>query len=300
MHQSIEQQTLVWKTGVVLSNNRARAEVVEFYHKGEITVRVSGNNKKGWLSVIDHEFNKIHASYKRLKYNKLVPCNCNTCKGKQEPHPYPMETLLQFWQDRKPIQCQKSYDMVDVRRLIDDALDFETAIQEEQRKSGENVLGDRFNIINNIYNANQQGDHKPMTEITNNNQNANIGNFVNEANDNAQVTASNFSQTSGASTAELLQLIAAMRQTVAQLPPEIQEDIIIDIDDVEEQIKKPEQQRNLPRLKKRLVALAAVGTTLAAQISGATDYAGKAIDVGTKAVELGQKLGIELQLPPAP
>ncbi|XGW00080.1 MAG: COR domain-containing protein [Leptolyngbya sp. BL-A-14] len=303
MHRSIEQQTLVWKTGVVLSNKRARAEVIEYYHKGEITVRVSGSDKKGWLSIINHEFNKIHDSYERLQYDKLVPCNCTTCNGIQEPHTYPLETLLKFWQDRRQIQCQKSYEMVDVPRLIDDVLDFEMAVQEgqqkdEQRQSGENALSDRLNI--NIYNNNQQGDHKPMTEITNNNQNANIGNFVNEAKDSAHVTASNFSQTSGASTAELLQLIAAMRQTAAQLPPEIQEDIIIDIDDVEEQIKKPEQQRNLPRLKKRLLALAAVGTTIAAQISGATDYADKAIDVGNKAVELGHKLGIELQLPPAP
>ena len=299
MHQSIEQQTLVWKTGVVLSNNRARAEVVEAYHKGEITVRVSGNDKKGWLSIIDHEFNKIHASYDQLKYDKLVPCNCNTCKGTQEPHPYPMETLLQFWQDRKPIQCQKSYEMVDVRKLIDDALDFETAIQEQQRKEEQHEYGTiAIGTVEKL--VIQQGENQPMTDITNNNQGANIANQVGQANDNAQVTASNFSQTSGVSTAELLQLIAAMRQTAAQLPLEIQEDIIIDIDDVEEQIKKPENQRSLPRLKKRLLALAAVGTTIAAQISGATDFAGKAVDLGSKAVDLGNKLGIELQLPPAP
>jgi Leucine-rich repeat (LRR) protein len=313
LHQWIEQQTLVWKTGVVLTNGRARAEVIEYYHKGEIIVRVSGNDKKGWLSVIDHEFNQIHASYERLKYSKLVPCNCNTCKGSQEPHTYSLETLLQFLQDRNPIQCQKSYAMVDVRRLIDDVLDFETVVK-EQRKSGGNISSDRdldqrvpletaglhdhFNI--NIYNDNHPGDYKPMSEITNNNQGANIANLVNEAKDNAQVTASHFNQTTGINTTELLQLIAAMRQTVAQLPPEVQEDIIIDIDDVEEQIKKPENQRNLPRLRKRLIALAAVGTTVAAQISGATDFAGKAIDVGNKAVELGSKLGIELQLPPAP
>ncbi|MBD2075537.1 leucine-rich repeat domain-containing protein [Phormidium sp. FACHB-592] len=143
MHQSIEQQTLVWKTGVVLSNNRARAEVIEYYHRGEITVRVSGNDKKGWLSVIDHEFDKIHASYKRLKYDKLVPCNCTICKGSQEPHAYPMERLLQFLQDRNPIQCQKKpYELVDVRRLIDDALDFEAAVREEQRKDEQRQSGD--------------------------------------------------------------------------------------------------------------------------------------------------------------
>jgi internalin A len=151
--------------------------------------------------------------------------------------------------------------------------------------------GDRFNI--KIYNNNQQGNYKPMSEITNNNQGANIANFVNEAKDNAQVTASNFSQTSGASTIELLQLITTMRQTAAQFPKEIQDDIIVDIDDVEEEIKKPENQRNSTRLRKRLIALATVGTMIATPVAGITDFANNAID-------LGNKLGIELQLPPAP
>jgi internalin A len=139
MHEAIEQPTpersLVWKEGVILTNGRARAEAIEYYHRSEIRIRVSGFDKKRLLSIMDHEFETIHRSYERLKYNKFVPCNCNTCKGSQQPHAYAMETLLKFWQDRKPIQCQKSYEMVDVRKLIDDAIDFETAIQAEQRKS---------------------------------------------------------------------------------------------------------------------------------------------------------------------
>ncbi|MDZ8034961.1 hypothetical protein [Nostoc sp. DedSLP04] len=105
-------------------------------------------------------------------------------------------------------------------------------------------------------------------------------------------TASNFSQTSGASTAELLQIITTMRQTAAQFPKEIQDDIIVDIDDVEEEIKKPENQRNLTRLKKRLIALAMIGAMIATPIAGITDFANNAID-------LGNKLGIELHLPSA-
>lgn len=154
-------------------------------------------------------------------------------------------------------------------------------------------FSDRVQIINNnIYNTNHQVNYKAMAEITNNNQGANIGNFVNQAKDNAQVTASNFSQTSGASTAELLQIITTMRQTAAQFPKEIQDDIIVDIDDVEEEIKKPENQRNLTRLKKRLIALAMISAMIATPIAGITDFANNAID-------LGNKLGIELHLPSA-
>jgi internalin A len=84
-----------------------------------------------------------------------------------------------------------------------------------------------------------------------------------------------------------------MRQTATQFPPEVQEDISVDIDDVEAEVKKPEDQRNLTRLKKRLTALITAGTMIATPIAGITDFASKTID-------LGNKLGIELRLPSAP
>jgi len=147
-----------------------------------------------------------------------------------------------------------------------------------QYGNGDNVAGDK--VMGN----------KAGNQTTNNNQGANIGNQVSEAKDNTQISASNFSQTSGASTAELLQLIAAMRQTVAQFPTEAQEDFIIDIDDVEAEVQKPENQRNLPKLKKRLMALATAASMIAGSVAAANNFADEVI-------ELGNKVGIELQLP---
>jgi internalin A len=175
----------------------------------------------------------------------------------------------------------------------------ERILLQEQFPHNQAINNVFFSSINNVkagqensISKNHQGIYKPMSEITNNNQNANIANFVNEE-DNAQVTASNFSKTSGANTAELLQLITTMRQTATQFPREIQDDIIIDIDDVEEEIKKPENQRNSTRLRKRLIALATLASMITTPVAGITDFANNAID-------LGNKLGIELQLPSAP
>ena len=123
LHEYIEVQQLVWKTGVVLTNGSARAEVIEHYPKSEIRIRVSGNDQKRWLSAITHELEKIHGAYDRLQYQTLIPCNCSKCKGNQAPHDYPYQVLQQFLNDRQyTIQCQKSYQMVDVRRLLDDIL----------------------------------------------------------------------------------------------------------------------------------------------------------------------------------
>ena len=91
----------------------------------------------------------------------------------------------------------------------------------------------------------------------------------------------------GANVAELLQIISTMRQTASQFPQEVREDIIIDIDDVEIEIQKPEKERSLPKLKKRLLALLTTATVLATPIAGMTDFA-------NNVMEIGSKLGVEL------
>ena len=145
-----------------------------------------------------------------------------------------------------------------------------------QYGSGDNINGDKVigNKIDKQYNNNLQG--------------ANIGNFANEVKDNAQQSATNFTQTSGANIADILQLINNLRQTAQQFPSDIREELIIDVEDVEIEIQKPEKERNLPKLKKRLLALATAATvTFATPIAGMTDFA-------NNVMEIGNKLGIEL------
>ncbi|MBP5973231.1 leucine-rich repeat domain-containing protein [Brasilonema sp. CT11] len=121
-HFWIEQQKLVWKNGVVLSKDQTRAEVIENYNQREIKIRVAGNRKKELLAVVTHELEKIHQSFERLKYETFVPCNCSSCQGSQTPYAYPLDALhKRLKAGRKQIECEKSFQMVDVRKLIDDA-----------------------------------------------------------------------------------------------------------------------------------------------------------------------------------
>ncbi|BAY78185.1 Miro domain-containing protein [Nostoc linckia NIES-25] len=121
MHSDIEQQTLVWKTGVVLAKEETRAEVIEYYYQREIKIRVAGKRKKELLTVITHEMEKIHNSYERLQYQTLVPCNCDKCKDSQTPYSFPLNELYEFRDAGDyQIQCRKGRLVVDVRRLIDD------------------------------------------------------------------------------------------------------------------------------------------------------------------------------------
>ncbi|MEH2307296.1 COR domain-containing protein, partial [Nostoc sp.] len=122
-HPWIEEQKLVWKNGVVLNKDQTRAEIIENYNQREIKIRVAGNRKKELMAVITHELEKIHNSYERLQYQTLVPCNCEKCEGSQTLYSYPLNELHEFLDDGAYlIQCRKSRQMVNVRRLIDDVL----------------------------------------------------------------------------------------------------------------------------------------------------------------------------------
>ncbi|MBE8966312.1 leucine-rich repeat domain-containing protein [Nostocales cyanobacterium LEGE 12452] len=122
-HPWIEQQKLVWKNGVVLKKDQTRAEIIENYNEREIKIRVAGNSTKELMAVITHELEKIHNSYERLQYETLVPCNCKTCKNLPTPNSYSLDKLKKRLDAKRyQIECESSYEMVDVRRLIDDVL----------------------------------------------------------------------------------------------------------------------------------------------------------------------------------
>lgn len=151
MSENIWKQN-VWKSGVVVEKDKTRAEVVEYYAKRQIHIRVSGAHKKELITIIDHELDQIHAKFKRLKYDKLIPCNCSECKVSEEPHFYHLERLQKFQEDRQDkIQCQQSYQMVSVRGLIDDIRgwksekDIEEIMTKHKKSSSDSItVGDNF------------------------------------------------------------------------------------------------------------------------------------------------------------
>jgi internalin A len=122
MHPLILHRESVWKSGVILEKDKTRAEVIEHYGRREIQVRVSGKNKRDLMTVVAYELDKIHASYRQLRFSKLVPCNCDRCRAGQSPAFYQLEILRKFVEDsHNRIQCQSSAQMVEVRGLLDDA-----------------------------------------------------------------------------------------------------------------------------------------------------------------------------------
>jgi internalin A len=119
MYSLIENQNLLWKSGMVLNNGSARAEVIEHFHNSEIHIRVSGTRRRNFLSVISYQIDIINATYERLTSTKLIPCSCSSCNGSQSPFFYSAEVLSRFIDKNKhEIQCQESFEMVSIRSLI--------------------------------------------------------------------------------------------------------------------------------------------------------------------------------------
>ncbi|MEM9274674.1 MAG: COR domain-containing protein [Cyanobacteria bacterium P01_F01_bin.143] len=134
MHQYIEDQDYVWKSGVILNKDNARAEVVENYGKREIKIRVDGNNKRNFLTIVSNEIDKINDSYEQLKYQKLIPCNCETCEDIQKPYSYKFDSLLErIANNQFTVQCDKPpYREVQITSLIEHSIDIQQLKVNEQ------------------------------------------------------------------------------------------------------------------------------------------------------------------------
>ncbi|WP_293334119.1 COR domain-containing protein [Microcoleus sp. CAWBG58] len=288
---------IVWRDGVILTDNYATAEVIENYHQREIRIRVFGTQKKSLLDRIRHELWKIHATYdKRLKYQEFIPCNCSQCKGSQNPHLYAFDNLRRRLDNRKyTVECEISYDNVNVRGLMDDFPDYSRQ-WEQERLSGI----DRSDPVDysRYRSSPQQNIHVTISphmnqdsSQTNNLQGAQIGSIAiaKEVKDSAQQTASGGIHINNANTAEILKLIASMRQTAAQFPEDEREEVLTEIDNVEGQLNKPADKRNLKLIAKKLGAILAIAGSIAGPIANMADFTNNVTD-------LAEKAGVEMPM----
>jgi hypothetical protein len=165
LHHRIEEQRLVWRTGVILRDQYARAELLELRSEGEIRIRVTGGNKRDLLMEIVRKLDDLHGGYRKLRYEKLVPCNCETCAAADTPHFFRLNKLLERLQHRREtIECDNPpYAEVQIRSLVDDAI-----LQSESRYGdihnyfyGDVIGGDR------VGRDKTGGDHIDMGDISN-------------------------------------------------------------------------------------------------------------------------------------
>ena len=118
----IADQQLVWKGGVVLAREGARAVVVEDYAGRQILVRVAGVDSRELLAIVDDQLERIHRSFPLLKCEKYLPCRCLVCTDRAEPYSFALKELEDFARTADLIQCRVSRKLVDPASLIRDIM----------------------------------------------------------------------------------------------------------------------------------------------------------------------------------
>jgi len=123
MNRYIKNHHLVWKRGVILERENTRAEVTESYDARKIKIRVAGRNRRDFMTIISEKFDELNAQYEKMKVEKLIPCNCDECKADGTPYFYKYADLSRrIEKGRREVECGRSYEMVNVRGLIDDVI----------------------------------------------------------------------------------------------------------------------------------------------------------------------------------
>ena len=301
MHEKIHNCTH-WRTGVMLEY-REGAEVYNIARiksdpeDKKIFIAVSGreSTRRSFLSMIRDTFTKIHNSFANLEISQWVPV-----PGYPDADPLDYDELLGLEDmGENTVRVGKLKLKLDLRQLLDG---YESIELRRRNQMGDDKYGREYDDLVDIAKlaVSRPIINKAEAKMTQNSsetnnfqgafQGANFSGNIGGSSNSAEVGGNQSVQNNNANTAEILKLISSMRETADQFPEDIREGIIIDIEDVEAEIKKPESQWNKARLKKSLKGIVATTAAIGVGISGAVDFAHKAID-------LGEKVGIEIQLP---
>lgn len=121
LHRRIEDQGLVWLSGVILQDGFARAELLELRGESEIRIRISGRNKRDLLMRIVDALDELHRGFRKLRYDKLIPCTCSGCLQRSTPHFFRLDKLQERRANgKRTIECEeKPYEDVNITDLID-------------------------------------------------------------------------------------------------------------------------------------------------------------------------------------
>ncbi len=123
-----------WQTGAILHRgDHTQVRMLETYSAGDIHLSAHGRDAKDMTTIVSEEIERLNSSYEKIKVEKLVPCICAECRVNLKARDWQKEdtvTLFDFkvlekarLKHVKTLQCQKSFDQVNVLRLIDSVLE---------------------------------------------------------------------------------------------------------------------------------------------------------------------------------
>ncbi|AFY40133.1 small GTP-binding protein [[Leptolyngbya] sp. PCC 7376] len=283
MNQWLKSQDLVWRNGIILQAQDTEAEIIETYSKREIRIRVRGQQKRDLLIKITHELDKIHQTFPGIKYKKLVPCNCSkTCRDSSEPHFYDDKILKQFMADGQPIQCQKSYQMINVRNLLDDVIARSSKAEKPEISRQHDTTSEPQYIEKQYIFQSSVNDPNFFGGDKLNQSNSKFGMGVNEGSIGSQARVAGEYNANGSDLSEITAMIQAMCVNVTAFPKDTRDDLLDEIEDFEAELAKQKEQPNSKKLVRRLKAIALAIPVIDAPTAEILDFAYNIVDLAEK------------------
>ncbi|GJL84110.1 MAG: hypothetical protein DHS20C01_37440 [marine bacterium B5-7] len=125
--EAVDARKIVWEKGMLLNKDGCRACIIETENPSDglkrIRIEIHGKkaeDRKYLLRGISQELDRIHhRSFPALKVSQKIPCCCPRCDDDVEPFEHDYDVLRGMEAEHRPLaQCQRSYEMVAVQRLL--------------------------------------------------------------------------------------------------------------------------------------------------------------------------------------
>ena len=148
MHDLIERE-LYWQNGLVVAYDGAKALVMKTENR-VIEVWIRGGDKRALLSIVRHEFDRIHRLFSNLKVSQNVECICGECAGSAKPHYFTYEELLKFRAKNKLTkECSESGDAVPIEQLLG-GIEYAKQTEDQLARITHHHYGDNYAIQGDV------------------------------------------------------------------------------------------------------------------------------------------------------
>ncbi|NJN72933.1 MAG: GTP-binding protein [Limnothrix sp. RL_2_0] len=297
-HEKIH-ENIWWRSGVMLEYkegsetcNIARIKADPEDNKIFITINGKPETRRTFLGILRDVFKKLHQAPANLEITEWVPVPKHP---KHPPLDYQELLGLEAMGEDK-VTIGKLKLKLDLRQLLDGY----ESIQQRQKAQNEAARIDKqYNFYGDVKDPDFIGGSKMTGDQPNvsiNADNIGIASMSGGKIESGAIVAGQYNEASN-DLEDLLQLLTVMKEAVQFFPQEQQEDITIDIDDIEAEVKKPKDKRRIPKIKKCLTALATAGTVAIAALSATNTATVQLTEFVDNASTLANKFNIELAIP---
>ncbi len=144
MHKHIMDEIKhVWAYGILLhyaDENTTQAYIVENTYKREIQIEVKGMYAAQFIGVIIQSLKTIIDTYKGLKNEMRIPCNCEKCIVHSDPQIYTEAELIErLKEDRTQVFCKRYDDKIDMQPILE-SIGIHHPIFDKQKKMHERIM----------------------------------------------------------------------------------------------------------------------------------------------------------------